>query len=56
MIVFFNAVRENNPSLVREDAEFGLRAAAPSLAANMSAEQRKVINWDPVAMKLIKTT
>ncbi|MBO0949159.1 Gfo/Idh/MocA family protein [Fibrella forsythiae] len=56
MIVFVNAVRANNPSMVIEDAEFGLRAAAPSLAANLSARQRKVINWDPVAMKLIKTT
>lgn len=56
MIVFFNAIRENKPSLVTEDAEFGLRAAAPSLAANLSADQKKVINWDPVAMKLIKTT
>ncbi|QDK77479.1 Gfo/Idh/MocA family oxidoreductase [Spirosoma sp. KCTC 42546] len=54
MIVFFNAIRENNPALVKEDAEFGLRAAAPSLAANLSAAQRKVINWDPVAMKLSK--
>ncbi|MBC8153661.1 MAG: Gfo/Idh/MocA family oxidoreductase [Bacteroidetes bacterium] len=54
MIVFFNAIRENKPSLVREDAEFGLRAAAPSLAANLSVEQRRVINWDPVAMKLQK--
>jgi predicted dehydrogenase len=52
MIVFFNAIRENNPALVKEDAEFGLRAAAPSLAANLSAEQGKVINWNPVTMKL----
>lgn len=55
MIVFFNAIRENKPSLVVEDAEFGLRAAAPSLAANLSAEQRRVINWDPVGMRLVKT-
>ena len=54
MIVFFNAVRENKPVLVKEDAEFGLRAAAPSLAANLSVAQRNVINWDPVAMKLSK--
>lgn len=54
MIVFFNAIRENKPSLVKEDAEFGLRAAAPSLACNLSAEQRRVINWDPVTMKLAK--
>ncbi|CCH00387.1 putative oxidoreductase yrbE [Fibrella aestuarina BUZ 2] len=56
MIVFVNAIRANDPSMITEDAEFGLRAAAPSLAANMSAKQRNVINWDPVAMKLIKTT
>ncbi|AQG81255.1 Gfo/Idh/MocA family protein [Spirosoma montaniterrae] len=56
MIVFFNAIRENKPSLVREDAEFGLRAAAPSLAANLSADQRKVIHWDPIGMKLAKAT
>ena len=54
MIVFFNAIRENNPSLVKEDAVFGLRAAAPSLAANLSAAQRKVINWNPVTMTLAK--
>ena len=54
MIVFFNAIRENKPSLVKEDAEFGLRAAAPSLAANLSVEQKRVINWDPIGMKLAK--
>ena len=56
MIVFFNAIRENKPSLIKEDAVFGLRAAAPSLAANLSVERKSVINWDPVAMKLAKTT
>ena len=56
MIVFFNAVRENKPSLIKEDATFGLRAAAPSLAANLSVEKKSVINWDPVGMKLTKTT
>ena len=54
MIVFFNAIRANQPSLIKEDAEFGLRAAAPSLAANLSVEQKRVINWDPVGMKLAK--
>ena len=53
MIVFFNAIRENKPSLVKEDAEFGMRAAAPSLAANMSVAQKRVINWNPVTMKLL---
>jgi predicted dehydrogenase len=56
MIVFFNAIRKNDPSMVKEDATFGLRAAAPSLAANLSAEQRRVINWDPVNLKLLKST
>jgi hypothetical protein len=53
MIVFFNAIRENKPELVREDAVFGLRAAAPSLAANLSAEKRQPIYWDPVTMKVL---
>ena len=53
MIVFFNAIRANKPSMVKEDAVFGLRAAAPSLAANLSAQQRKPINWDPVGMKVV---
>ncbi len=53
MIVFFNAVRANNPALVREDAVFGLRAAAPSLACGMSVEQKKPINWDPINMKVV---
>lgn len=50
MIVFFNAIR--GQGTVREDAEFGLRAAAPSLACNLSAERQKPIDWDPVGMKL----
>jgi predicted dehydrogenase len=49
-LTFFNAVRGKGK--VREDAEFGLRAAAPSLACNMSAEQKKIIQWDPVKMQL----
>jgi predicted dehydrogenase len=53
-IVFFNAIRANDPAIVKEDATFGLRAAAPSLAANLSVEQKRVINWDPVGMKLVK--
>ncbi len=55
MIVFFNAIRQNNPALIKEDAEFGFRAAAPTLAANLSVEQKRVMNWDPVAMKLQKS-
>lgn len=53
MMVFFNAVRANDPSMIKEDASFGLRAAAPSLACNMSAEKKQPIRWDPVQMKLL---
>jgi predicted dehydrogenase len=47
---FFESVRSGKP--VVEDAEFGFRAAAPALACNESYFQNKVINWDPVAMKM----
>jgi hypothetical protein len=40
--------------MVVEDASFGLRAAGPALASNLSYEKKKIINWDPVAMKLLK--
>lgn len=50
-IVFFNAIRGQGK--IAEDATFGLRAAAPSLAANLSVELQKPIGWDPVKMKLI---
>ncbi|MET0244031.1 MAG: Gfo/Idh/MocA family oxidoreductase [Flavitalea sp.] len=48
---FFDAVRANKP--VVEDATFGFRAAAPALACNESYFQKKIINWDPVKMKLV---
>jgi len=51
MVVFFNAIRNNNKVL--EDASFGLRAAAPSLACNLSIEKGGQILWDPVEMKLV---
>ena len=47
---FFDAVRTGKP--VVEDAVFGFRAAAPALACNASYFEKKIINWDPVAMKL----
>ena len=47
---FFEGVRTGKE--VIEDAVFGFRAAAPCLACNDSYFQRKVINWDPVNMKL----
>ncbi|HET9825400.1 MAG TPA: Gfo/Idh/MocA family oxidoreductase [Chitinophagaceae bacterium] len=47
---FFDAVRSGKP--VVEDATFGFRAAAPSLACNDSYFQKKIILWDPLNMKL----
>ena len=49
---FFDAIRTSKP--VVEDAVFGFRAAAPALACNESYFTKKIINWDPVAMKLNK--
>ena len=48
---FFEAVRTGER--VREDATFGLRAAAPSLACNTSHFEERPVLWDPVEMKLI---
>jgi len=47
---FFESVKVKKP--VVEDAVFGFRAASPCLACNESYFQKKVINWDPVGMKL----
>ncbi|MDA0194516.1 MAG: Gfo/Idh/MocA family oxidoreductase [Bacteroidetes bacterium] len=48
---FMDAIR--NGTKVVEDAPFGFRAGAAALAANSSYFEKKVINWDPNAMKLI---
>ncbi|MCB0633263.1 MAG: Gfo/Idh/MocA family oxidoreductase [Saprospiraceae bacterium] len=45
---FLAGIRNNHPII--EDASFGLRAAGPSLASNMSYFQQQVINWDPERM------
>ncbi len=47
---FFDSIRNGKP--VVEDAEFGFRAAAPALSCNESYFTKKIINWDPVNMKL----
>ncbi len=47
---FFDAVRTGKP--VIEDPAFGLRAAGPALASNMSYFEKKIINWDPENMKV----
>jgi hypothetical protein len=48
---FFDGVRTGKP--VVEDPIFGFRACAPCLACNDSNFQKKIINWDPVKMKLV---
>jgi len=50
-LVLFNAMRGNGK--IVEDAEYGLRAAAPALMANLCYEQEKIIKWDPKDMKLV---
>jgi hypothetical protein len=49
---FFDGVRENKPLV--EGPEFAFRAAAPTLACNDSYFSKKIINWDPVNMKVIQ--
>ncbi len=51
MLNFFNGIRENKA--IFEDATFGLRAAGPALACNISSESGKSVNWDPVKMKIV---
>ncbi|MBK7131932.1 MAG: Gfo/Idh/MocA family oxidoreductase [Bacteroidales bacterium] len=48
---FFEGVRTGKP--VVEDPVFGFRACAPCLACNDSYFQKKIINWDPVNMKVL---
>lgn len=49
---FLSAMR-GGPRVV-EDASFGLRAAGPSLASNMSYFSKEMVHWDPVGMKVKK--
>lgn len=48
---FFESMRSGKP--VVEDAVFGLRAAGPALVTNESYFSKKLINWDPVNMKIV---
>jgi len=48
---FIQAVRGKYS--VIQDPSFGLRAAGAALLANESYFQKKVVNWDPVAMKMV---
>ncbi len=49
-INFFDSIKTGKP--VFEDASFGFRAAAPCLACNDSYFEKKIIQWDPNAMKI----
>ncbi len=48
---FMDAIRHDEP--VVEDAEFGLRAAAPALLSNTSYRESRFISWDPEAMEVV---
>ncbi|NLR61268.1 Gfo/Idh/MocA family oxidoreductase [Chitinophaga polysaccharea] len=48
---FFESMRTGKP--VVEDAVFGLRAAGPALLTNESYFGKKIMNWDPVKMKIV---
>ena len=50
-ISFFEGIRAKG--VIREDATFGLRAAGPSIACNMSAAKHQIIKWNPETMKVI---
>ena len=47
---FFDSIRTGKE--VVEDAVFGFRAAAPALSCNESYFSKKIIQWDPINMKL----
>lgn len=48
---FYDAIR--NGTKLLQDGTFGLRAAAPALACNISRERGEVIHWDPEEMKVL---
>lgn len=50
-VTFFNAMRGDNK--IRENATYGLRAAGAALLSNYSYFGKKIVNWDPEAMKLL---
>ena len=48
---FYRAVRQRTP--VVEDPAFGLRAAGRALMSNISYFEKRMVEWDPIAMKMV---
>ncbi|MEZ4700314.1 MAG: Gfo/Idh/MocA family oxidoreductase [Rhodothermales bacterium] len=48
---FFTALREGGKVL--EDPAYGYRAAAPALLTNTSYIEKRTVDWDPLAMKVV---
>ncbi len=48
---WFQAIRSGTPTI--EDPEFGLRAAGPAVAANISHYENRIVNWDPQNMRVV---
>ena len=48
---FFDSVRTGKPII--ENSTYGLRAAGPALASNLSYFGKKIINWDPEKMQAV---
>ena len=48
---FFETMRGNKK--IVENGTYGLRAAGAALLANISYFENRIVNWDPVNMKLI---
>ncbi|TAE46494.1 MAG: gfo/Idh/MocA family oxidoreductase [Bacteroidetes bacterium] len=49
---FYRCIREGTKAF--EDGTFGLRAAGPALATNMSYFEQRIIKWDPRTMRVVK--
>jgi len=50
---FFTAIRENGK--VIQDPTFGLRAAGAALLANESYYKKKLVQWDPLSIKMVES-
>jgi predicted dehydrogenase len=47
---FYKGIREK--ATIKEDPLFGMQAAGPALACNLSYFQKKIVHWDPVEAKV----